>query len=59
MNKTVITSKFRTLREQLVNLKYKVNTEIFESLCYLHNYVLKNKDNVESKNELTNIFHDI
>lgn len=57
--KVKVANKFKELRTLLSNLKYEVDKECFELLCFLHNYISHNRDDTDSKNELADILHDI
>ena len=60
VDKVEIADKFKELRTLLYKRKYKVETkERFELLCFLHNYILHNRNDSDSKNELADILHDI
>jgi len=58
-SKYKVANKFKELRTLLHKLKYKVDKECFELLCFLHNYISDNRNDQDSKNEFADILHDI
>jgi superfamily I DNA and/or RNA helicase len=57
--KVKVANIFKELRTHLHKLKYEVDKECFELLCFLHNYISHNRNDSDSKNELADILHDI